>query len=114
MRFSARPRNATKERPARKPQTRATVQLTPAPEFMRGAERLPCSDAPYYFVHELTGIQAVRRNAVAALICQGCPFRQQCARWAIDNPQVKGVYGGLTDQQRAAVRKRKADLNAVA
>lgn len=47
------------------------------------------------------------RVAQAKAVCSGCPFRPECAAWALDTYQP-GVYGGTSDEDRQATRRRRA------
>lgn len=40
----------------------------------------------------------------AKLICQRCPVREQCLRWALENGENHGVWGGMTPEQRKRFR----------
>ena len=42
----------------------------------------------------------------AAAICRNCPVIVQCAVEALDNEVEFGVWGGMTERQRRALRKR--------
>ena len=42
----------------------------------------------------------------AAAICRQCPVILQCAIDALDNEVEFGVWGGMTERQRRALRKR--------
>jgi WhiB family redox-sensing transcriptional regulator len=44
-------------------------------------------------------------EAEAKAICQPCPLRDTCLAWALDTGQDHGVWGGLTEHERAALRK---------
>ena len=35
----------------------------------------------------------------ALKICEACPVRKECLRWALDNKQVWGIWGGLNYKQ---------------
>lgn len=37
-------------------------------------------------------------------LCQGCPIRTACAQHALDNPELRGVWGGTTAADRRAFR----------
>jgi WhiB family redox-sensing transcriptional regulator len=45
------------------------------------------------------GINRIARNR-AVRICLGCPVKNQCADWAIDNDEHLGIFGGLTAKER--------------
>lgn len=38
-------------------------------------------------------------------ICQGCPIINQCAAYALKNPEITGVWGGLSEADRKILRK---------
>jgi hypothetical protein len=35
----------------------------------------------------------------AKLMCDACPVRKQCAKWALENKQINGVWGGLSEKE---------------
>lgn len=41
-------------------------------------------------------------------ICDGCPIKAQCALYAIENADIVGVWGGLSDADRKLLRKGKS------
>ena len=45
-------------------------------------------------------------NAVAAAICGGCPHQQECLEYSLEWAS-DGIWGGLTADQRAAVRRER-------
>jgi WhiB family redox-sensing transcriptional regulator len=50
---------------------------------------------------------AQARHAVR--ICRRCPVSEPCLTWALDNHQDAGVWGGLTeDDRRSLLRRRRA------
>lgn len=56
--------------------------------------------APVYDKLEIRRAQAV---------CGTCPVAQQCLKWALDEKEPHGIYGGLTSpQRRSLLRKRRA------
>jgi WhiB family redox-sensing transcriptional regulator len=40
--------------------------------------------------------------ARAKAVCRSCPVRASCLRYALHAPETTGVWGGTTEQQRAA------------
>ncbi|MGV9271429.1 WhiB family transcriptional regulator [Kitasatospora sp. NPDC003701] len=43
------------------------------------------------------------REEDAKRVCQGCPVRRQCLRHALEVREPYGVWGGLTETERAAL-----------
>jgi WhiB family redox-sensing transcriptional regulator len=43
-------------------------------------------------------------NKFAKRICGRCPVRDECAAYAIADPSLVGVWGGLSERERQAVR----------
>jgi WhiB family transcriptional regulator, redox-sensing transcriptional regulator len=46
------------------------------------------------------------RPADAKEVCAGCPVRLPCLHYALDTRQEYGVWGGLTESERAKLRLR--------
>lgn len=56
-------------------------------------------------------------DPLAAAVCADCPVQEQCLRYAINNGQWVGFWGGYTPSQRAAIaaeldRRRRVDTDA--
>jgi WhiB family redox-sensing transcriptional regulator len=46
-------------------------------------------------------------NAVRAIqICRGCPVQTDCLNHAQNTPEIHGIWGGTTSQQRLGMRRR--------
>lgn len=45
--------------------------------------------------------------AQAKQVCRMCPVIEACNRWAFETRQTHGIWGGLTERERAAVLRRK-------
>lgn len=41
----------------------------------------------------------------ATKLCRGCPVSIQCAAYAIERPELEGVWGGTTTSERALMRQ---------
>lgn len=65
---------------------------------------LPCRtvDPELFFSKSSTD----RARAVA--LCRGCPIREACAQYALDNRDVKGVWGGTTAADRRSFQSGRA------
>lgn len=48
----------------------------------------------------------------AAVICRHCPVAVECLADALDNEMEFGVWGGMTERQRRALRKRHPDVES--
>ena len=46
------------------------------------------------------------RAEAAKSICRRCAVTDQCLQWALDNDERWGVWGGMTEEERAKLRKR--------
>lgn len=41
-------------------------------------------------------------------VCVRCPVRDKCRQYAMDHPKEPGIWGGLTERQRAGLRNGRA------
>ncbi|MEE1752094.1 WhiB family transcriptional regulator [Streptomyces sp. SP18CS02] len=53
-----------------------------------------------------TGGPALLQAEEAKAVCRRCPVREQCLQWALENNQDIGVWGGLGENERRALRRR--------
>lgn len=44
----------------------------------------------------------------AKLVCATCKVRELCLQWALDAGQDHGVWGGLSEDERRALKRRAA------
>lgn len=49
--------------------------------------------------------QAAENHAKA--VCWQCPSMEACGRWALDNREPVGVWGGMTEGERAKILRRR-------
>jgi len=42
----------------------------------------------------------------AKAVCRRCPVRAECLRWALDSNQDAGVWGGASEGERRAMKRR--------
>jgi len=53
------------------------------------------------------------QTALAKGVCRPCPVRAACAQWALDTRQAHGVWGGLDEDQRRAIIRRRQNAERV-
>lgn len=72
----------------------------------------PCAADPELFFSEVNfpakSQEAKDIVAEAKKVCAKCPYKKECAIYALDNPDERGVWGGLSEQDRKAYRKTMA------
>ena len=85
---------------ARKPRHRPLA--APARFVARWRELAACRGAELnlFFPERGESADSARR------ICAACPVRQPCLDYAITNRIVHGIWGGLTERERRALRSR--------
>lgn len=44
----------------------------------------------------------------AKKVCARCPVRQECLDWALSAGQDYGVWGGMSEDERRALKRRNA------
>lgn len=44
----------------------------------------------------------------AKKVCQRCPVKEACLAWALESGQDAGVWGGLSEDERRALKRRAA------
>ena len=48
----------------------------------------------------------------AKQVCRRCSVLDECLRWAIDSGQDAGVWGGMSEDERRALKRRTIRLRA--
>lgn len=51
---------------------------------------------------------AIMQIAEAKKVCARCEVRTECLQWALDAGQDHGVWGGLSEDERRAMKRRNA------
>ena len=51
---------------------------------------------------------ALQQIEDAKKICQSCTVKDQCLNWALDAGQDHGVWGGMSEDERRAMKRRAA------
>ncbi|WP_330241965.1 WhiB family transcriptional regulator [Streptomyces sp. NBC_00525] len=63
------------------------------------------ADPDLFFPIGSTG-PAIVQVEEAKAVCRRCPVQEECLRWALDNNQDTGVWGGLGEGERRALKRR--------
>jgi WhiB family redox-sensing transcriptional regulator len=51
---------------------------------------------------------AILQTEEAKQVCRRCHVRQQCLEWALETDQDHGVWGGMSEDERRALKRRSA------
>ncbi|WP_225833749.1 WhiB family transcriptional regulator [Streptomyces sp. NK08204] len=63
------------------------------------------TDPDLFFPVGTTG-PAAQQTQRAKKVCACCRVRERCLRWALDTGQSIGIWGGTTETERRALRRR--------
>jgi len=55
---------------------------------------------------------ALLQAAEAKTVCRRCPVVADCLAWALESGQDAGVWGGMTEDERRALKRRNARTRA--
>jgi len=67
---------------------------------------------PELFFHIGNTGPALLQIEEAKQVCRRCSVMDECLRWAIDSGQDAGVWGGMSEDERRAVKRRTIRLRA--
>ncbi|MEJ2853285.1 MULTISPECIES: WhiB family transcriptional regulator [unclassified Saccharothrix] len=67
---------------------------------------------PELFFPVGTSGPALSQVAEAKSICRLCPVISDCLAWALESGQEAGVWGGLSEDERRALKSRNARTRA--
>src|SRR6478736_3887197 len=72
-------------------------------------DRAACLDADpeLFFPIGNTG-PAILQIEEAKAVCRTCPVIDTCLKWALETGQDAGVWGGLSEDERRALKRRNA------
>jgi WhiB family transcriptional regulator, redox-sensing transcriptional regulator len=72
-----------------------------------------CQDADpeLFFPIGNTG-PALLQIAEAKKVCQRCTVLESCLQWALESGQDAGVWGGLSEDERRALKRRGTRIRA--
>ena len=90
--------------------SRPAPHLTGPVRALPWADRALCAETdPELFFgdtpHTYTTVNG-DRTMTAKAICRRCPVIVACREYAMADPHLEGIWGGMTDRERAALRAR--------
>ncbi|MFC5832924.1 WhiB family transcriptional regulator [Nonomuraea insulae] len=76
-------------------------------------DRAACRDVDpeLFFPIGNTG-PALMQIEEAKQVCRSCPAVERCLKWALESGQDAGVWGGLSEDERRALKRRSARARA--
>ena len=97
--------------PVRSSSARTAARIPPIAELKLGwQERGLCQsgDATVFFAPDSERIrEREKRETAAKRVCDDCPVRRQCLEHALALPEQFGIWGGLTEVERAEEARRR-------
>jgi len=69
-------------------------------------------DPELFFPIGSTGPAATQVDQ-AKVVCRRCSVVEDCLTWALETSQDNGVWGGTSEDERRALRRRGAHVRAV-
>jgi WhiB family redox-sensing transcriptional regulator len=72
-----------------------------------------CRDEdPELFFPVGTSGPALMQIAEAKSVCRRCPVTESCLQWALESGQDAGVWGGMSEDERRALKRRSTRPNS--
>jgi WhiB family redox-sensing transcriptional regulator len=77
------------------------------PSFTESGPAACQSEADLFFPDPKDrSVETLRQVRAAKAICGRCPYKLECAEWAIQTPYEEGIWGGLTEAERRKARRK--------
>jgi WhiB family redox-sensing transcriptional regulator len=92
--------------------SRGRLALPPTPAWYRDAFCATTYDPDLFYPEEgRRGWTVAAQETLAKRQCAQCKVREQCLQYAMERPEIHGIWGGLTARQR---KRRAARLRGAA
>jgi WhiB family redox-sensing transcriptional regulator len=79
--------------------------------LMTWRDRAACwGQNPELFFPDGTTAPALLQTKKAKAVCRRCEVAEACLKWAVETGQDTGVWGGLSEGERRALKRGKAPL----
>jgi WhiB family redox-sensing transcriptional regulator len=85
----------------------STLALSVADDTWRDHALCRDTDPELFFPIGTTG-QAIVTQDHARRVCGDCLVKQECLDYALDTNQDSGIWGGLTEEERRVIRRKRA------
>jgi WhiB family redox-sensing transcriptional regulator len=85
----------------------STLALAAADDVWRDHALCRDTDPELFFPVGTTG-QALVSQDHAKQVCHECTVQQACLDYALDTNQDSGIWGGLTEEERRSIRRKRA------
>ena len=66
------------------------------------------NEEPELFFPKGNSGPAIMQAEEAKHVCRGCDVREQCLMWALETGQEHGIWGGMSEEERRALKRRNA------
>ncbi len=88
------------------------VQFSDSGGNWRSRSACLSEDPELFFPIGNTG-PAILQTQEAIEVCRRCEVRDQCLEWAMENKIEHGVFGGLSEDERRALKRKNARASKV-
>lgn len=68
--------------------------------------REPCRQDPDLWFPPVGGTGSAG-SKLAKMLCRSCPIVAECLAYALDHPEVLGIWGGASNRERDVLRGRR-------
>lgn len=85
----------------------STLALSVADDTWRDHALCRDTDPELFFPIGTTGHAIVTQDH-ARRVCGDCLVKQECLDYALDTNQDSGIWGGLTEEERRVIRRKRA------
>ena len=75
---------------------------------MTWRNRAACLDESYEIFFPIGNASSALQIEKAKAVCRRCEVAEACLNWAMEYGQDAGVWGGLSEEERHALRRRNA------
>jgi WhiB family transcriptional regulator, redox-sensing transcriptional regulator len=87
--------------------SQSSISRSPIPMTWRNRAACLDEDPELFFPIGNTG-PALLQIEEAKAVCRRCEVVETCLKWAIESGQDAGVWGGLSEDERRALKRRNA------